>query len=230
MDTPENITYIPIPELQKSDADVQIFFLSAPDIFFMNTVEDPWFSAHKPRKIIVGSELGKVKYSSYWKDEPVSAVACTSQVQYCRPSSNSNSHEPDHEHCKPPHGYRTRQEWWAETFSDHQTDIFRTWINFLAQSDPVVMSILMTLKASVLVARSSLYGGAQARLPNNQWQIEVENLVSASLATIQGHMVEAVRGPTPGMEQIWVRPEKNDTVAWNLCNNQVCGKQAHEKS
>ena len=42
-----NVTFVPIPELQHPNADIHVFFLSAPDMSFTYKVDDPWFSAHQ---------------------------------------------------------------------------------------------------------------------------------------------------------------------------------------
>jgi hypothetical protein len=74
-----NVTFVPIPELQYPDADIHIFFLSAPDMSFTHKDDDPWFSAQQRSGFISDSSDGVKESPTYSKDAPVSAVACASQ-------------------------------------------------------------------------------------------------------------------------------------------------------
>lgn len=76
--------------------------------------------------------------------------------------------------------------------------------------------------ATALVARNRLKGQYQSAIAPNQWQIEMQNLVSTSLATMQGAFVEAANGQSrPGLKKAMKKPNLNDTGALHLCKSQV---------
>lgn len=84
--------------------------------------------------------------------------------------------------------------------------------------------MVLGLKVSALTSRYRLSEGIQASLPANQWQLEVENWNSISLASLQGTLLEYAIGPgDPAvLENFWVKP--SNAGEKHLCQNQVSTK------
>jgi hypothetical protein len=73
----------PVQELNCTDADVSLFFLSTNDVKFNAAIDDPLFSAHKMHTEQIGTVTG-VYYTS---DNDVTVLGCVGQHQYCDPST-----------------------------------------------------------------------------------------------------------------------------------------------
>ena len=200
-----------------ANSDVLLFFLSAPDIDFEQKIDDPWFSAHQPSGSFVKlDENGHMIESLYKKDEPATALGCTRQFQYCRVTQ-----KPDDQRCEPPRGVRA-PEFKKVALGDEKADQLAQAIEDIIMENFVPIETTVGLLGStVLMARSSLQGPRQAKLPSNQWQIELENLVSSELATFQGQAIDTVNGPpTAAIAKIW--SPFNGSIHKELCRNQVC--------
>jgi hypothetical protein len=77
-DTVMNPGFIPIPQLQRPNTDLTLFFLSSNNIVYPLPVDDPWFSAHREARTT----------GVYQQDEPVRVLGCLSQMQYCDADTN----------------------------------------------------------------------------------------------------------------------------------------------
>lgn len=198
------------------DSDVLLFFLSAPDIDFLKETDDPWFSAHKPSGSVVKDENGYLIKSMYSKDEPATVLGCTRQVQYCRVTP-----EPDDQRCEPPRGGRAL-EFKKVALGNVQADEMAQAIEDMIMENFVpIETTVGVLGSTVLIARSGLQGPTQGKLASNQWQIELENLVSSELATFQGQAIDTVNGPpTAEIAKVW--SPFNGSIHKELCRNQVC--------
>ncbi|KAF2634384.1 hypothetical protein P280DRAFT_554619 [Massarina eburnea CBS 473.64] len=202
----------PIPQLQRADADVMLFFLSSRGIMFTQEVDDPWFSAHKK-----GRQLRPVMDSESFKqlydpDEPIGVVGCAMQMQIC----NANLTD---KHCEPLRGMVDDSYPLDKLYQTQSQKTTLEWANLIFGLGFFSISgIVEALGVSSLVARHGLGNNAQGPLPDNQWQIEVEHWVAGSLASLQGSFVEAGNGPNPAYQQFRVAP--NNTDQWKMCRNQ----------
>lgn len=81
--------------------------------------------------------------------------------------------------------------------------------------------VVKILRSSALTSRNHLVGGIQGSLPEDQWQLEVENWNSISLASLQGGTVDIATGPgdTAMLEHFWRGPVNDEERL--LCQNQV---------
>ena len=70
----------PIPQFNRTDADVTIFFITFNDIQFVEKNDDPIFSAHT----LDISPL--IDVPAYLPDNNISAMACAEHHQYCNPN------------------------------------------------------------------------------------------------------------------------------------------------
>lgn len=207
----------PIPELQRPNTDVSVIFLSAPGIRFSEPVDDPWFSAHQNASTLY-DQNNKTR-PSWVQDSPVSAMACTTQTQYCNPNL------PVDEQCEDLRGTddlakeTTIQKIFAQ---DSQLELVKRTDMILTLDTAPVGYIVGGIGAAGLRARFGMSYGFQGPLPTNQWQLEAEYWVQGELTSIQDALVRAANGPPKEMDMFLVQPEKNETAALNLCKNQVC--------
>ncbi|KAF2191705.1 hypothetical protein K469DRAFT_654829 [Zopfia rhizophila CBS 207.26] len=156
----DNSQFMPIPQLQRSDSDTLLLFLSAPTVLFMQQVDDP-----------CGQYDDKNIYKVWLNGAQRDTISWASKVIY---------------------GYHR-----------------------------LINTIVDVAGAESLIARYSLKGLFQASIPKNQWQIELENLVSTSLASLQGSFVEAARGQSKsGLSNAFVRPGQNESAALKVCRSQ----------
>jgi hypothetical protein len=204
----------PIPQLYRADADVMLFFLTARGIKYTEAVNDPWFSAHRdgPKH---GNVLNKTPNPSYLQDEPLSVLGCTMQMQICNPNL------PEGEQCERLRGFIDNSFEVEDLYKSQSQKQALTWANLIFGLGWFSISgIVDSMGISSLIARQNLVNSFQGPLPDNQWQLEVEHWVGASMASLQGTFVESGNGPSAKYQQFRTMP--NNTDEWNLCNNQVC--------
>jgi hypothetical protein len=208
--------YVPIPALHLMDADVTLAFLSAPEIHFSNPINDPWFSARKNASDII-ERKSKDKLVAYVQDEPLGVMGCTQQMQYCNPSL------PEANRCEPLRGFNDprRNPRVRNLFPDESHFAIIDWIDGLWTGGMYTIdNTLGFIGASALRARLSLSYGYSGPLPDDQWQLEAEHWVKATLASLQDVFVTAANGIPEALEEFRQPPMANETVAQNLCVNQ----------
>lgn len=176
-----------MPPLLRTDADTDLFFLSANRIAFTEPTSDPWFSAHTPTADELDSPL-------YWADaRAASALACTSQYQACD----------GRDHCTRPAASldlkRLAARLWA---TPEQARLFGWFCERVGSAD--VGAPAFNLGASCLQARDGLTEGLQSPLPDDQWQVEVRHWAAVALAFQQAGVVNGATGPSERGVWPWV--------------------------
>jgi hypothetical protein len=210
--------YYPIELLSREDATIFLIFLNAQSITFLEPVDDPWFSAHRKDIATFTTQGGRIGKEVYLSDEPASAVGCTYQAQWCNPNLPADTG------CEPLGPISDSSKWNPELWSKDQLDML-DWFVGTSQQESFDPSIIINeIGTSALTARYDLSAGRSTALPNNQWQIEMEHLVAAALASMQGTFVESASGPrTEELKQFQVTPEDatNNRLGRMICSNQV---------
>ncbi|KAF2140831.1 uncharacterized protein K452DRAFT_206604, partial [Aplosporella prunicola CBS 121167] len=209
----------PIPDLQRSDADVTLIFLSAGKVTFSTKTVDDWYSAtHIVARGIsmYGSGNGTLS-NIYGQDEPASPLACASQVQWC------NSNLPENNRCTPLSGQ-------ADAFYSAQgffkNEALKERLNWFWDFQPQLDALLSYLGSQSLKSTNSLSGGTQGPLPDNQWQLDVQNWFATMLAYMQAYAVSIVTGPSDvNLQQYVVQP--NSTTERSICKNQIIVSSVH---
>jgi hypothetical protein len=210
-------SFVPIPEIQRLDADVVLIFLSANEITFAAETNDPWFRATE----MVGhkswdNNSGSGRVAVYYPEEPASPMACALQEQLCNPSL------PEGSRCTPLGASYDTQDAYSALYrnaSDQDRNralwAYDAWFNTDSISD-----VIFTLGSQSLTARNSLSGNMQGPLPDNQWQLEVQHWHETSLALMQASFVETATGPNdPKVHEYVVKPSNAQEV--QLCRSQV---------
>ncbi|KAF2870603.1 hypothetical protein BDV95DRAFT_495673 [Massariosphaeria phaeospora] len=203
----------PIPELLVPDGDVSMFFLAANDVRFFEPVEDAWFSA---RTVAEDSEVSNSKGSHqyYMRDDPARVVACMEKYQFCNPLLAANSS------CTPLGGIRQALEAASGLFKDESDRKRFLWsVSAIVSMASGFAEIGGYLGSAALQARSMLAIGLQSRLPNNQWELELENWFQLTLADVQRAILEQATGPSAAfIRPLYIPP--NSTEARSVCGNQ----------
>ncbi|KAF2020285.1 hypothetical protein BU24DRAFT_448587 [Aaosphaeria arxii CBS 175.79] len=203
----------PIPELKRRDADVMLFFLSSPGIFFEHKVDDPWFSAHRNGDKFWSVANTSTSRMTYVQDEPVGVMGCAMQTQFCNPNL------PEGERCGPLSGYADDSFDWQTLYkTPSQKKTFQWAVDIFQLGFFSISGIVDTLGVTAITARQGLTGNNQGPLPDLQWQHEVEHWADASLSSVQGSFVEAGQGPAPLYERF--RRAPNGTEQTSLCRSQ----------
>lgn len=230
LDNPMSAFLNLIPELSRSDANTELFFLSSNDIQFLNATDDPWFSAHQPNLVEVQEfkdetgESQQVRLASYAADSPISVIGCASSIQVC------DSNKPVSIGCSSLQGMPSR---WSIDFdraleapgTQEQVTLFKAFSSFANLGSQYLSTIVQELGATALQARQSLVVGQQSKLPADQWQIEMRQFFATFLAYQQQLVVDAVAGPAPNLPAEYHLPPGTDGKRM-LCKSQV---KSHHK-
>lgn len=198
---------------------IMLLYLSANGISFTAPVDDPWYSAHNgPYNLSIG--IDKSSTADVWySDEPVSVLGCATQIQYCNPNLPSNSG------CSELMSFanlcanwdNTNQTMWRSEEQAKMVYEFMSNVNNVLPMSALIESVGM----AALTSRNTLSSGTQNALPDNQWQLDVENLVAIYMASVQRQFIEWANGPRfPGLAKYVSGPSDQwDTM---YCHTQVC--------
>jgi hypothetical protein len=158
-----------IPELQRSDADVSLFFLSAAGLAYSLEVDDPWDSAHTPGwNLTAPQSNGTGTVPIFQQDEPASVMGCITQSQICNPKGANGPT------CLPLAGfvdnvYKIRTLW------DNPSNDTANLLDLIAETLYVYQiffdRVVYVAGNAALSARQIL--SAFSSLPNDQWEKEV---------------------------------------------------------
>ena len=196
-------TFAPIRQLNRTDAQVSLLFLEQSQIRYLQPTNDPWFAATTS----AGNRFDTPVYST---DNTATILGCASQTQYCNPDMSAPSQcvnlaEPDYksylESMWPEERDRAAMLGFAIALA-----LTKTPIDFYADYIPSLKAALTLSKFQTL------------KLPQNQWQLEMEFTFQASLASIQASLVDTVRGKF--MLGRGACEEGTDCRA--ICGNLVC--------
>ena len=175
----------PIPELNRTDADVSVFFLAQNNVYYDSPVLDPFFSANiKDSTPAAGTGEN---LTSYLPDIYVTALGCIDQHQFCNPSNNL---------CTPLTGYDLINNTLpAVALNPKQTaTIWRILLQLMYVN---TYSSVHGRGSSALRASETLSEFEQVGLPNHQWQIEVDSWMAVGMAKLQQLVVQYATGPPP---------------------------------
>ncbi|OCK78531.1 hypothetical protein K432DRAFT_394700 [Lepidopterella palustris CBS 459.81] len=212
--TLNNSGFVAIPELSRKDADTMLLFLSANNIGYPSPVDDLWYSAHRgPYSWLENSTL-------WFADNSASVLGCALQVQLCNPNLSLDNG------CGPLLSLSELSENWNGTDqsmwqSEKQANFAYTFVSDSSTQSPYrVQSLVAGRGAAVLESRKTLLRGIQSNIADNQWQLDMENLVAIYLAGMQMQGIEYASGIRyPGLEQYAAIP--SDEWADVYCRNQV---------
>jgi hypothetical protein len=204
----------PIPELNRTDADVTVWALHN-RVLYTDAVLDPWF------KSTTNFALGT---ANLWRaDMTLAVLGCTEQYQFCNTQENCTKLGPlqamDREEVAKI-GYNPTQ---LATFDLIWDIAFGTRL----------FNIIFFLQDNVLLAKDKTYGdfSLSPGLPEDQWQLELQNVHNISLAYAQQLAVTHASpenidiSPDVTLDQYIVK--ENTTESLTLCRNQKIKSAFH---
>lgn len=206
----------PIKDLERTDADVYVAFLSLNTILFPQKSDDLWYPAHDFAVNISAGTFGLDETTpAYWGDEVASPLGLVLQLQVCKPSL------PAEIRCTPlsssMDAYESAMQLWPK--SEWGED----WAWFFATvggARDLISTPIKALGSPALDSKSLLDQGIMSPLATNQWQLDVSKWFNISLATIQQNFVDVAMGPSdPRQESFLIRPRTH--AEKNMCKNQV---------
>lgn len=157
--------FLPIPELEMSDAFLDIIWLTGNGIMLTEPTDDPWYGLIKK----VATKNDVLPYV-YIREEAASPLACISRDQWCNP----NLPEPDR--CSPLtdayHASEQVQGMWTSQEAINRSTWFSKQLGGRKQTFTALVSYL---GEQALSTKFNIAGGVQAgSIPKNQWQLDVE--------------------------------------------------------
>ncbi|KAL8376056.1 hypothetical protein RB595_007257 [Gaeumannomyces hyphopodioides] len=179
LDDPSDITtWIPTADFNRTDADVNMFFLSQNNIRYMEPTLDPWFLANSSQKI--GDTEYKV--ANFF----INPMACTEQFKLCNPAKKTDS-------CLPATGLVALQNLLLEDglavgFNAAQLILATRILTHMTLS--TLHYSVQSLRGGALWANSLVYGNLSPSLPENQWRLEALGWFQTSLVKLQSYVVE----------------------------------------
>ncbi|GAP83325.1 hypothetical protein SAMD00023353_0203250 [Rosellinia necatrix] len=225
------ITFIPIPQLTRYDADLYVAFLSPNQIGFPQPTADPWYNSSRSgslwgdSQVFNGTKLTKSAVRLYFSTEAASPLGCTYQYSYCFPEL------PEGRNCTPLAGGVNSISEIRQLGLKDATRNRLYWIhNAFASVDPTPSRILNVLGTRALTSRFKLSNGYQGFLPSNQWQLDVENWNSVLLTLHQQLMVSTVLGQLPEFNAFDTENSIHTATteeAKTICSNQKINSAYH---
>ncbi|KAF2660683.1 hypothetical protein K491DRAFT_774588 [Lophiostoma macrostomum CBS 122681] len=208
-----SIQWQALPQFKRDDADVSIYFLSAPGILFTEESNDLWFAAHQ-KGVNISNEAGQTA-PSFMMDDDASVLACARQYQICNPNM------PEGQRCQPLRGWLDNSYRLDEITQNEQQ---RNRLQYIRDeqigNNDETHALVVFAGMGVLQARDRLSYGMQGPLESNQWQLEVEHWVKGSMASLQRIFVNKARGPMSNELREYFSAPPNNTEESKMCRNQ----------
>ena len=194
----ESSNFLPIPALNATNADVTLMWVLNQG-FYKEPVDDPWFSAHQP--VVMGGWAPDVKTQAYARDLPI-ALGCTERSKI----------------CSVPTGNCTALSGGTHDLSEILTGRQRRLATRLGQRQSLYFTIT-ALSQFGMVADQSCHGAYCAKLPDDQWMLEIERAFGTSLVIGQSRSIDFINGPSsPQIQKFWAPPLEKDQ--W-MCDSQI---------
>ena len=203
-------TWTPVIELNRTDADVSIFFLNQNSIRYDAPVSGPLFQTETEASVYNPEMKYNVGY--YYTN----TLGCVDQHQYFNPSPSRSGG--DDSQCTALTDYTSATQGLADlSLTDVQSNVsarISASLKYLNMHYAVYGRGASALRASELVrfGDEALYGGGTAlisspSLPDDQWQQEVSHWFALSMARLQEGVVGYATGPSDnGQEGSFVPP------------------------
>ncbi|KAI1738157.1 hypothetical protein F4680DRAFT_467639 [Xylaria scruposa] len=214
----------PIPKLHRKDADGMILFLSSNGIAFTQPTKDLWYNSSQIDIVNPDWDVDLANDPSVtrtWHAEAAaSPLGCAIQIQYCFGGKTGTMN------CTrlSSIGMTNDQiESWA--IEEKQKSLFRSMRDIIAPGYANILDVIATLDRDILVSRVGTYAGWLGPIADNQWQLDMENLFSIWLATIQRRFLNAALGEVPDDLSFSTRP-RNEADEM-ICTNQKIISTVH---
>ncbi|KAE9367250.1 hypothetical protein N431DRAFT_350195 [Stipitochalara longipes BDJ] len=206
--------WTPISQLNRTDADIVLFFLGANSISYISPVDDPWFAAHRHHISNIG-----VTENTWRSDAFIQVLACADQYQICNPGTDQCSSLDSLQ--------ATKQQLQQIGLNDYQNQTA-----FIIMDIGAALfgtgAVFEALGSGALLATSQVVPpGVSFSLPDNQWMLEATWWFTIGLAGLQQSVVEYATGPNPDhlvdgqAIPLSTLGDPNSTVTRTICNSQM---------
>jgi len=201
-------SWVPVPAINRSDADISLLFLAPNAIRFEEPCDDPVFGAH----ILVSNNATSYYTSDLW----VSVLACAEQHRVCNPTNGV---------CTKPVGVDQLLPVAVAADSGLNFNLVQQGtidrIAYAADFTSVYYATYTRMQ-SALRAQETVTQLDQAPLPANQWMIEVGSWFDDGLARLQQSVQEYATGPTniAAGSYLWQPGKDGNLIQEALCYSQ----------
>ncbi|KAJ9607618.1 hypothetical protein H2200_007696 [Cladophialophora chaetospira] len=210
-------SFSPIPALNRTDADVVMYFLLN-EASYLGPVFDPWFEATIPvpfNDTYLITDGGASNGFTYSPNKNASVMACTQQTQYCNHDSSRCSALTGVCPEGQPSPTKAMLKEQLQLNKKQEAIFSRLWLAAW-QSD---MYQAAGLPVGTDLLASSAAPGLTPALPDNQWILEMQHNFILGLISMQMQVMQYATGPPDTNDfQYLTRPNANES--W-MCNNQV---------
>ncbi|KAI9157872.1 Microperfuranone synthase [Paramyrothecium foliicola] len=198
--------FLHIPDFNRTDVDLYFISLSSNAVGFFNRSADLWYRAVTPVNVTYEDQV------PLWQaDELMWPMGCTSQHQVCVPSARESNHCTDL-------GSRYDTNLETEKLLGGDPEQIANWLMSLLGSH-AIGPIVNILGSQSLTSRFGLTEhGTQVVLEPNQWQLDVQNWMSISLAALQFRLLEVASGYSPSLQKFVGGPTSPEQK--RMCHNQ----------
>ncbi|KAK0637539.1 hypothetical protein DIS24_g10716 [Lasiodiplodia hormozganensis] len=218
----EQTDWLPIPELRPDDADVAFIAVIGHSVTFIEQVNDPIFSAHRPAGMKnVNPQWPDSRDMTYFSDHTDGIMACTMQHQICDPN------KPPKTGCTPLTAAASLRSALNQTLSSElQRTYAKSILSLIIDAHVEVVDFIQMLGITALDARNAFYGPLSNPVPDNQWEKEVELWWQGTLAALQLLVTEQVTGPSMvEAQQLFSKPQTKEEKL--RCKNQKIRSTAY---
>ncbi|KAF2733987.1 hypothetical protein EJ04DRAFT_577289 [Polyplosphaeria fusca] len=220
---PEASYFEPIPELNRTDADIDLLFLGQGEqMRYTAPVHDPWFLATTPRQHQVQAEFGALQnVTDYHSEYPMSAVGCTSQYQWCSPGTSNSPPT-----CTSLTGINAVFTEASTLFTNPRQKVILKRMSQVLGSIGDMSRLATALTGSVLLVNR--FGNVElGPLPDTQWITELEHMYSTLMTVMQIRNWRYVGGYATQLDiQPAVTPAaENET--W-MCGSQMVRREDYQ--
>ncbi|KAL6249271.1 hypothetical protein RBB50_004334 [Rhinocladiella similis] len=205
-------TFNPIPQLNRTDADVAMWFIMQNALAFVTRVDDPIFQANVSSVTEVITSDGDVINMTYWTpSEPLTVLGCAQQWQWCN----------GERHCTPLAGI-VDQDIDSLNYTARQQSLFER-LHYTIQGANMNLMTVGLGNDALLASTASGWGMAGSSLPSDQWMREVDHWYSMFWNSVQQFTAQySVGDGVADQDKYRVPPSEKDQ--W------MCGAQMVQRS
>ncbi|KAG4433183.1 hypothetical protein IFR05_011343 [Cadophora sp. M221] len=200
--------WVPIEDLNRTDADVSIFFLNSNGMRYFQKVLDPLFYADREFSVPLRYE----NITAYSSTNLTSVLACTDQYQIQNPNTNTATELTS--------TYKAYLQ--ALQIGLNNAQLAAVARLGLTSYDSLMFSSVGGLSSAALHASDTTFQSLSPGLPDDQWRTEVTGWFNTSLARLQDTIISWASKDIADYEGFatLVHPTEFPELA-NMCKNQI---------
>jgi hypothetical protein len=199
----------PIPDLDRSDADLSIFFMNQNSVQHTSPVDDPFFAAHRQVRYTPAPGQNANVTTIYLADDLVRVMGCAEQFQVRNPNNGDTT---------PLTGmYGVLDASQRIDLNDQQ----KAAVSRLLLSTPDTLMFNSVGSEDILKAKDQLQIiTLSSPLPSDQWQIELRGWFETSLAALQDQVIDFVSKNITNLKGFASVETPSGALA-DACHNQI---------